>query len=90
MEGTHMPTKIPCSCEPLNQRYTDNKNDNPAAAKMEALAIRILELMSLHSFRVPIIDPAILTRDQLGAIMIHHQAAEDTVVFERVVASQAL
>ena len=27
IEGTHIPTKIPPSLSPLNQRKTENKND---------------------------------------------------------------
>ena len=48
-----MPTKIPCSCEPVNHKYTDSKKEIVAANKIEAFAIRILELMSFYSFRDP-------------------------------------
>jgi hypothetical protein len=45
IEGTQIPTKIPCDSEPVNHRYTDKRNDKKAAAKIDPFAILILELM---------------------------------------------
>ena len=45
IDGTQIPTKIPCDSEPVNHRYTDRRNDKKAAAKMDPFATLILELM---------------------------------------------
>ena len=45
IDGTQIPTKIPCDSEPVNHRYTDRRNDKKAAAKIDPFAILILELM---------------------------------------------
>ena len=45
IEGTQIPTKIPCDSEPVNHRYTDKRNDKKAAAKMDPFATLTLELM---------------------------------------------
>jgi hypothetical protein len=58
IDGTQIPTKIPCDSEPVNHRYTDRRNDKKAAAKMDPLAIFILELIlfSLLSNRSMVTD----------------------------------
>jgi len=48
IEGTQIPTKIPCDSEPLNQRKTDRKNDIAAAAKIEPLATFIRRLITIN------------------------------------------
>jgi len=49
IEGTQIPTKIPSSLEPVNQRKIDSKKEIAAAAKIDALIIRGLMFMIYYS-----------------------------------------
>jgi hypothetical protein len=49
MDGTQGPTKRPCSSEPGNQRDTDSRKDNIAAARIDILTTFNLEFILLNS-----------------------------------------
>jgi len=46
MDGTHSPTYRPWSLYPLNQRYTDSKNESPAATKNSPFIFQIVDMLS--------------------------------------------
>jgi hypothetical protein len=45
MDGTHSPTNTPCSLSTRNQRYTENKKERPAAAKIKSFAVFTLVIL---------------------------------------------
>jgi len=50
IDGTQMPTKSPCSLFTRNQRYTENKNEEPAAARINNFTLVMLDMANASSF----------------------------------------
>jgi hypothetical protein len=48
MDGTHSPTKTPCSLSTRNQRYTENEKERPAVTIKSFAVVKLVMLYFLH------------------------------------------